>query len=207
MIRFESHVDGAEVKFTKNGADQIVKIVSNKEGTRLRIGHDIEEEVFSENISERIDTATRSCAVYHGNDFSECVANEIHGSFKQVTGSKSQLQRFRDSVSTMLRNYTCEDPLLHTSTPVRSYLAKVDVNGIPQEREVKVLLDHSHAKIWAVDEFVTDAECARLMEHGRPRLTRATVAAEDGSSVVSVNRKAQQASYNFEGKSQDDPLW
>lgn len=68
-------------------------------------------------------------------------------------------------------------------------------------------VDTDHAKIWTIDNFITPDECRILMNHGRPRLTRATVAAEDGSSIVSENRKAQQASYDLHAKKQKDPLW
>jgi hypothetical protein len=46
------------------------------------------------------------------------------------------------------------------------------------------------------------------MKHAAPRLQRATVAAEDGSSVVSESRKAQQAAYMMEHdpNEKDDPL-
>ena len=47
-----------------------------------------------------------------------------------------------------------------------------------------------------------------LEGHGRSRFARATVAAEDGSSVISENRKANQASYNLHKvRPETDPLW
>ena len=73
---------------------------------------------------------------------------------------------------------------------------------------VDVLLDHTHAKIWTIKNFLKPQECADLMEYGRPRLTRATVAAEDGSSIISEHRKANQAGYDFvpSEKHPTDPL-
>ena len=44
------------------------------------------------------------------------------------------------------------------------------------------------------------------VEHGTPKLRRATVVAEDGSFVVSESRKANQADYQFSGPLSDDPL-
>jgi hypothetical protein len=41
--------------------------------------------------------------------------------------------------------------------------------------------------------FVFLEECEILRAHGKSRLTRATVAAEDGSSVLSEHRQANQA--------------
>jgi hypothetical protein len=71
----------------------------------------------------------------------------------------------------------------------------------------KVLLDMPESKVWYVEDFITDEECEVLKLHGRPLLTRATVAAEDGTSVVSENRKANQASYNLHEQNPRDPLW
>jgi hypothetical protein len=45
------------------------------------------------------------------------------------------------------------------------------------------------------------------MTVGKPLLRRATVAAEDGTSVVSENRKANQAVYTFKKPMNTDPLW
>jgi hypothetical protein len=52
-------------------------------------------------------------------------------------------------------------------------------------------------------------ECDIFLKHGRPLLQRATVAAEDGTSVLSESRKANQASYNFklDQNPENDPLW
>lgn len=71
-----------------------------------------------------------------------------------------------------------------------------------------MLLDLPHAKIWFVENFITPEECKVFETHGKPLLLRATVAAEDGTSVVSEHRKAQQASYDlhqFHGEK--DPVW
>jgi len=71
---------------------------------------------------------------------------------------------------------------------------------------IKVLFENSHAKIWTIDRFITDEECRVLERHAKPLLKRATVAAEDGSSIVSENRKAQQAGYDLHQNNPFDPL-
>lgn len=43
------------------------------------------------------------------------------------------------------------------------------------------------------------------MDHGKPRLQRATVAGEGGEAQVSTHRQAQQAGYDVRGE--EDPLW
>jgi hypothetical protein len=103
-----------------------------------------------------------------------------------------------------LRAYTCSDPDIQTTQPIRS--EEMVMGG--DVLHVDTFLDTANAKILAVPNFVSDAECDILMKHGEPRLRRATVAAADGSSVVSESRKAQQASYdNHHSIGETDPLW
>ena len=55
-------------------------------------------------------------------------------------------------------------------------------------------------------DFITAEECATLHDYAHPRLTRATVAGENGMSTVSMNRRAQQAGY-ADIRDPSDPLW
>jgi len=85
---------------------------------------------------------------------------------------------------------------------------KVVLGKEKRQVEVDLLLNLDAAKIWVAHDFISDEECDVLMKHGNPRLKRATVAAEDGTSVVSDTRKANQASYNFDvGRPASDALW
>ena len=57
-------------------------------------------------------------------------------------------------------------------------------------------------------DFVTDDECARLKEISAGKLTRATVAGPDGTSMLSPSRKANQAHYSIPRHNPDkDFLW
>lgn len=53
-----------------------------------------------------------------------------------------------------LRNYTCADETMETSTPIKSY-QKV-LQG--QRYQVDVLLDAPNSKIWLVDDFITPGD-------------------------------------------------
>ncbi|CAE7566213.1 P4ha1 [Symbiodinium microadriaticum] len=90
---------------------------------------------------------------------------------------------------------------MESSAPVRTETVRIQNKDLT----VNVMLDMKAAKIWTVEDFITDEECKILQAHGKPRLARATVAGEDGLGTVSQSRKAQQASYNPSGQS--DPLW
>ena len=71
---------------------------------------------------------------------------------------------------------------------------------------VETLFENSRAKIWTVANFISDDECDVLERFAKPVLRRATVAGEDGTSVVSENRKAQQAAYDKHQRNPQDPL-
>lgn len=157
-------------------------------------------------ISEKVASATRSCLGLKGDEYMSCVIGDIEPDFKRVSDSKERLTTFYGSVSHHLRNYTCKDPAMESTPPLFDYDYESPslIGGLKKTLKVNVHLDTSHAKIWTVDDFITEEECKVLMDHGRPKLRRATVAAEDGTSIVSENRKAQQASYDYTGD--EDPL-
>ena len=123
----------------------------------------------------------------------------------KVAESTTQMKKYRDLVSSRLRNYTCADDTMESSEPID--LIKVDLGD--QKYDMDVYFNTPGAKIWVVHDFITDEECDILERTGRPILRRATVAAEDGSSIVSNNRKANQASYNIHHSSRgwQDPLY
>jgi len=136
-------------------------------------------------------------------NFSDCIMTNVKESINKLSESKSQITKYRDVISNRLRNYTCADESLNTSTPLYSKRTMI----LNKPFMVHTLFETSHAKIWSVDDFISDEECDILMNYGAPRLQRATVAAEDGSSTVSINRRAQQAGYHAMHHNPNDPLW
>jgi len=177
----------------------------------ITVGFDTEKNEFTikqstkfDEIMDTIRVATDECANLRGDAFSKCVADGVADDITRITEAKSTLVKYRDVMSSRLRNYTCIDETMETSEPERTY----PISILGKTYDVNVMMDMPHSKIWTVDNFVTPEECAVLEKHGRPLLRRATVAAEDGSSVVSEHRKAQQASYNFHQQNPGkDPLW
>jgi hypothetical protein len=142
---------------------------------------------------------TLDCPKNKKDEFAECVTGGLFDDHIKLADSKSRVVKFRDLISNRLRNYTCADEKMETSPSEKSYEWTHD----SKKHTVEVLLDSDAAKIWYVNNFITDDECNHLMDYGRPLLRRATVASEDGSSVVSENRKAQQAGYSLK---KDDKL-
>lgn len=203
VAKFLKPVDGVDeqpqVKFVKGPREETV-LVSYDEKTNTMSAKQTTK--FNE-IMDTVSSATKTCSDLPGDGFSSCIATAIMDDIATITDAKVQLTKYRDLIAYRLRNYTCADPTMNSSVPERSYNHVIDDKSYTFD----VLLDTDHAKIWTIDDFVTAEECAVLERHGRPRLRSATVAAEDGTSIVSENRKAQQAHYNLRAYDHSEPLW
>ena len=238
-----------EARFTKGPTSEQIIIEYDVEHEQLRVTNPSTEEKlllhgnpsFPQNnpplrnksgkrfpdIVEAVNYATKACQDLRGEALSSCIAGNIIEDVTHLSDSKTQMDKFRDLMSSRLRNYTCVDDNMDSSPPIRSYDVSLQTilgdkySQFEQTEEeqaggdrakdtyrVNILLDKDHAKIWTVDDFVSPEECDVLIKYGRPRLTRATVAAEDGTSIISEARKANQASYNMRAnRPEEDPLW
>jgi len=199
IAKFLKPIKGAQVRFTKGPREESILITYDPETNEMKAKQTTK---FNE-IMDTVHAATKSCSDLKGDKLAACIANGIMDDVQAITDAKTQMGKYRDLISSRLRNYTCEDPKMNSSEPVRSFEETI----LKKKLTFDILLDTDHAKIWTIEDFITPEECQVLIKHGRPRLARATVAAEDGSSVVSENRKAQQASYNLHANKQSDPLW
>lgn len=135
--------------------------------------------------------------------YTSCLAKTVEEDVLRLSESKERMSEYRDMMSIRLRNYTCRDESLETTEPLTTHVIEID----EVEYEAEVMLDLNNAKIWVVKNFLSPEECNILTTHAEGKLTRATVAAEDGTSVVSEHRRANQASYDIHEAPEDDPLW
>ncbi len=200
QAKFLNHIPGTEVSFTKGPEEETFTIKYDDEIQQLVAIHSSSETEVMDMISKAIE----SCNSKDETALNKCVTEAITEEVERILTTKSVMEEYRDKMSSKLRNYTCADPKMQNSEPIRTH----QFNHLDKRYSIKVLLDQDRAKIWTVDNFITEKECKLLMDHARPNLSKATVASEDGSSSYSENRKAQQAHYdiNFEQK-ETDPLW
>ena len=233
LVRFkDTTLSEATVGFMKGPREEVVTITYDADDNVMKV---VQTTKLDE-IKDQIHSVTQNCAVTGtGPEFGNCVAAGILDDLTRVSDGKATVVKYRDQMSERLRNYTCADPTMQTTTPLRtdrvkvfgseytaeSYLdlpsAKIFTVGFLHTKQHFVLLTficrsfrsaHSlHLYECQVPDFVTPEECNILMEKGRPLLKRATVAADDGTSVVSENRKANQAVYAFSKPMNTDPLW
>lgn len=198
-----------EVSFVKGPAEETITFTMNDLGVLVATSTDKISDV-SESISAHINTCISlvDYPVPDGDSFPElikCVTDQVSQDVLELQDSKDELIKYRDLAAERLRNYTCADHSLTSSTPVRSeeFLFK------DRFYDVDVYFENDHAQIMSVNNFISTSECDILRKHASPRLYRATVAGPDGTNIVSENRKANQASYDFnanETLSARDPL-
>lgn len=201
LIKFlKDDKEYAGSKFIKGPKEEVITVRFNE--TTLQFN--IRQATKYDDVMENIRAVAKSCSDLNGDEYTTCLANAVIDDVLKITDSKSKLKSHRDKISNRLRNYTCADDTMNTSKPIDTKMYYIGDN----EYRADIYLDMDSAKIWSIDNMISDEECDVLMEWGRPRLKRATVAAEDGSSIVSENRKAQQTSYNLhQVNPQRDPLW
>jgi hypothetical protein len=192
-----------ERTLVKKGYDETIIVTYNSTRTPSLI---ISQPDSHDHIRQKINKAvSNTCnAKENEKEFLACIKDTITNDVKTAHESKNLIRKYQDDISLKLRNYTCADPYVETSPSEYTYPIEID----EKEYQVNVLLDMKHAKIWYVNDFITKEECDILEKHGKPLLHRATVAAEDGTSVVSEHRKANQASYDLhQHHGEKDPLW
>jgi hypothetical protein len=202
LIRATNHSPPLEIWMTKGHRDETATVSYNSSMKNISIHIPNHFDI----VRTEIEASVKNCdpISLNSEEYTECVIGSIKNHVVKATDAKTQLRKFQDSVSNRLRNYTCADEQLETTEPIYSY--PFEIKG--RSYDVNVLLNMTHAKIWYVDNFITDEECKVFESYGGPRLRRATVAAEDGTSVVSEHRKAQQAGYDLHhNEGEKDPVW
>lgn len=191
-------------RFEKGSGEETITVYSKSDTKELFVI----KSTKIDDMADSVNDATQKCKeMFDTNtkEFDTCVADGIINQITEISGDMNELRKYRDKMALKLRNYTCADLEIDNTTPLS--VENITVRG-REDIEVETLLDLDASKIWVAHNFVSDEECDILMNHGKPLLKRATIAAEDGTSIVSNTRKAQQASYNFPRKNQaKDPLW
>ena len=202
--------------FSKGPDDEEILVDLDSTAHTFKIKQLTAAQKVKEVISDKTDHCASQQSTFWKADpkvLAECMSEALVDDVIKSTSKAEKALARSATIGDRLRNYTCEDPKMVTSTPVSSYdlfVPMADLTKADRRRRLRVdsLLDSDAAKIWVAHDFVTPEECDILMSHGAPRLMRATVADADGTSVVSESRKAQQANYMINAeKPESDPLY
>jgi hypothetical protein len=203
-VQFRDHIPGTEANITLGQHNMTVEARIDSTTGHLRL---IEVDSHRK-VQTLVDAIQTECLERFSTkvDIQKCMSKLITKDFLDLENSQEQMAAYHDKMATRLRNYTCADPELKTTEPISGY----DYHFLGKTYKVNVFLETEKAKIWAVENFLTEAECEALMNNARPRLAKATVAdGLDGTSTYSVSRKAQQAGYKFRDDvdKRSDFLW
>lgn len=204
LIKFFHNVTtkDAHIMFSKSAREETVTVAYDETQDELSITSYSKFDEMMVNIKN----ATENCAKGDAKKLTECVTAAVINDIEKMADAKSELVKNRDLMSNRLRNYTCADETMETSPAIYTYHWNPEDGG--EDIKIDALYENDHAKIWVAHDFITEEECDILEEHGRPELKRATVAAEDGTSIVSIHRKAQQANYDVHHDDmENDPLY
>lgn len=204
MVQFLKHNDGdPEVSFVKGPREERITIKYDEETNTMTAAVKDDKDDIIDKTSE----AAQECRQQYADDqesFTDCVSDILYDDLYHKTQSKYKMEHYRNKISRRLRKYACADLDLNTTKPVRDPF-HIKIDG--KDYAVHMLLEMDNAMIWTIEDFVTESECNVIVESGRPNLERATIADEDGKSIVSEHRKAYQATYELSAFDNTEPLW
>ena len=179
--------------------DQLIEI---KPGIEIRFVDDqIRAREEAEDLVSYCKEAAKARLASAGNDpalalaaieeMTECVEGGVAESISKANEEISFQTRIRQEMAAKMENYTCVDPDLNTTEPVRDEVWSGSADGI--QRKVQVMLDRPTSRIHVIENFIMPDECNAMEDMAQPKLHRATVADGKGGSHFSEHRKALQA--------------
>lgn len=196
LIKFyKNSPHSQEVMFTKGPYEETVTVFNDNNVLSYEQYSKFDE------FQEIVNKSTHRCSGLTEERLTKCIAQDLYRATAKERKKNIDITQYRDLMSARLRNYTCADPTMNTSTP----LSTKEVAIGNKKYQMSSFFESDSAKIWTVDNFITPEECSILMSHGAKNLRRATVAGEDGLGTISIHRRAQQASYAV--RDEKDPLW
>lgn len=136
----------------------------------------------------------------------ECVEDGVAHNLVEVQEQVAFQASVRRDMAAKLENYTCDDPLSETSTPVREETWSTAADK--EDRHVLIMHDRPASQIHVVQLFIDEDECRAMEESAKPILHRATVADGSGGSKYSEHRKAMQAGIKvpWDKEEEGDPI-
>eukprot|EP00981_Chlorochromonas_danica_P004477 scaffold902_cov254-Ochromonas_danica.AAC.23 len=198
-VKLRDEIPGTETDFVKGPSEETVTITFDED--RQQLIADVQSR--EDELNAKIRRFAEGCQA-RGEDLKTCLSQEILQEIQKMQDEKKLITHYRNIMANRLRNYTCDDDELETTAPQESRVYNLGGRQYP----MGLYLDHDDAKIWTLDNFVSNEECQHIIENSRPHLKKATVAGEDGLDSISDSRRAQQTGYEFDlNTAPSDPLW
>lgn len=152
--------DLSEAEFTKGPYEETVTIMHDQSNGLYAV----QESTFDKFVSN-MKTASTSCS--SSDNYSDCITSQLFTGYYRTHQRMQTLTTYRDAISSKLRNYTCLDDSLNTSTPI----ATKNQTILGRRVTVDSLFEKDRAKIWVVHDFVSDSECDVLTDFAERKLS------------------------------------
>lgn len=148
VVRYANHRPGVEAHFTKGLGDETFHVTYNATTNNLQIQLANKFAIWQ----DKLVLSRRRCHGLHDEDLATCVSKTLSEEIDVLSDSFTSLQKTTTKIAHRLRNYTCDDDTRPTTPPISTY----PYTWKNQQYEVQVLLNMTHAKIWLVEDFVTE---------------------------------------------------
>jgi hypothetical protein len=107
-------------------------------------------------------------------DLVKCVEIGVAETLSRANEEIAFQANVRKGMAEFMENYTCADPDMETSAPIKEEVWFRARDHKP--RNVKVMFDRPASKIHVVENFISREECEAMEKAAVPKLHRATVA-------------------------------
>lgn len=168
-----------------------IELVDDVVRAKLEAGELVQ--LCRDKAKSRLEAAGTDPAEIHASmdDLVQCVEAGVADTLAKANEEIAFQANVRKGMAAFMENYTCTDPDMNTTEPVReeNWIGAKD----NKKRFVKIMLDRPASKIHVIEDFISPEECVAMEEAAKPKLHRATVADGKGGSEYSESRKAMQA--------------
>jgi hypothetical protein len=107
-------------------------------------------------------------------DLVNCVERGVAETLARANEEIAFQSNVRKGMAEFMENYTCADPSMESSDPIREETWWKSRDHKP--RNIKIMFDRPASKIHVVEDFISLEECEAMEKAAVPKLHRATVA-------------------------------
>lgn len=202
VAKFLDNIEGAEAYFTKGPNEERVLITYDVSFNTM-VAKQITK--FDE-IMDLINEATTTCDSVNDQAFTDCIGEKVLEEVSRLKETTKEIVRFRDLIAPRLYDYICADNNPNASEVLRSR----SFDDRNQKYIADVLVDTSNAKVWTVENAISESECKLLNEKSvtAPSSGPAAVDTTENSNPALQPYIVPQRRYELTKEHPEkDPLW
>lgn len=188
IARFQKHIEGVETSWTKLGREE--KVIITYDPTTNRMNN--KQLTKLDEVKEIINSASVECNAHEGDEFTNCITNQVMVEMNRLTESKGEIKKYRDIMADRLTNYICNDPAVKPTKPMET---KTKVIGGKQYR-LDYFVDLPESKVYVINNFITPQQCNHLQQSLSP-YDSAVVMTHDGTVEMAASSTKAPNQYRY----------